>query len=237
MLFDQCPMLYRERYVEEQPFELTEAVAFGQAMHQGLEAHYRGDDGELVFRKIWKDLGGVLRNAGVDVDRGLTATGLNLLEQVYELDLQGEPERPFSLDTPELGAPIVGAIDLWGTDTIYDFKTTYGTWSQERAEREVWQPVLYAWAYWDETDRLPDFEYIVLNRATRVLSRFRRHWEPDGYLEQMNLAWARMRCIAALVEGDELHCHGNHGFCPECGDRWAHDHACVQSVRIRLHAR
>ena len=234
MTFDVCPGEYKARYVDGQPFEMTEAVAFGQAVHQGLEAHYRGGDGEGQFRKIWKDLRGVLENAGIATDPKLTATGLSLLDQVYDLDLQGIPERPFSLDTPELGAPIVGAIDLWGQDTIYDFKTTYGSWSQARAEREVWQPVLYAWAYWDETDRLPDFEYIVLNRATRAVSRFRRHWEPDGYLAQLNEAWLRMRTIWALVEGDELHCHGNHGFCPECGDRWAHDHACTPSARIRL---
>lgn len=233
MLFDQCPGLYRQRYVEHVALEPTEALSFGKSVHLGLEAHYLGHDGERAFRTAWK--GYCLESPGYD--SRLAGVGLNLLDQVFELQLEGTPERDFSLDTPELNANIVGAIDLWGPGRIYDFKTTAGKWSALRAEAEVWQPVLYTWAYWDQTDVLPDFEYIVLNRATGTLSRFLRHWEPDGYREQMDLAWARMRTISTCVAADVLDCHGDHGFCPECGDRWGHDHVCRGAAeRIRLRA-
>jgi len=233
MLFDQCPALFKERYIDGVALVETEGLCFGKAFHLGLEEHFRGGDGERTFRKAWRKFSGDLGH----VNATLTSTGLALLDKVFELQLQGEPERWFSLDTDELGAPTVGALDLWDqvNNIVYDFKTTFGAWSQARAEREVWQPVLYAWAIWDATDQLPDFEYIVCNRATRALDRFRRIWTPDGYLEQMNLAWGRMRTISTMVAADVLDCHGNHGFCPECGGRWSHDHVCEQvTERIRL---
>jgi hypothetical protein len=230
MLFDQCPALFKERYLDGVPLVETEVMAFGKAVHLGLEQHFRGGDGERAFRAAWKQFPAT--------NSTLTGVGLTLLDKVFELQLSGEPERWFSLDTDELGAPTVGAVDLWDqvNHVVYDFKTTIGAWSQARAEREVWQPVLYTWAFVDVTDELPDFEYIVLNRATRALDRFHRKWTPDGYFEQMSLAWGRMRTIAVMVSADVLACHEQHGFCPECGGRWAHDHVCDTGTteRIRL---
>jgi len=230
MLFEQCPAAYRSRYVDGEAFELTEAVAFGQAVHQGLESHFNGQDGEYAFRTAWKqyslELGAV--------HSGLTGTGLELIDKVIALDLHGTSERGFSLDTEaELGAPIVGAVDLWGDDTIYDFKTTRGLWSQTRAEHEIWQPAIYTWAYWEETGRWPQFEYIVLNRCTGQLDRFRRQWTADECLALMDAAWLRMRHIAAAVAAGELECRGSHGWCPECGERWSHPHVCDSAVRGR----
>jgi len=229
-------MLWKARYVDEQPFELTEAMAFGQAVHGGLEAHFRGDDGVFAFRSAWR----VYRQQLGDVDPELTRMGMDLIDQVIDLDLHGVPERGFSIDTnEELGAPIVGAIDLWGADgTNYDFKTTRGLWSQERAQKELWQPVLYTWARWiEEPAHTGDFEYIVLNRVNGQLQRFRRAWTPDEVNEAMNEAWERMRLITSEARAGRFECHGKHGFCPECGARWAHDHVCgTVAERIRLHA-
>jgi len=230
MLWDQCPGSFKERYVDGQPAVVTEAMAFGQAVHMGLEAHYRGDDGIRAYRAAWKHFASELPN----VDKSLTGTGLTLIEQVQELNLEGLPERGFSIDTEaDLDAPIVGAIDLWGSDgVIYDFKTTKGLWSQARAEAELWQPALYTWARWNEEPSYAgQFEYIVLNRVLGTLQRFRRQWTVDQVLEQQNEAWGRMRAIAANVKADRYVCHGKHGFCPECGDRWSHDHACSPEVR------
>jgi hypothetical protein len=237
MTFEQCPGEFEARYVRAQPVVVTEAMAFGQAVHMGLEAHFHGDDGIRAFRAAWKQFSLELGGA----DTGLTGKGMDLIEQVVDLKLSGIPERGFSIDTnQELGAPIVGAIDLWGADgVIYDFKTTRGLWSQERAQKELWQPALYGWArLLEDADYEGDFEYIVLNRITGVLQRFRRVWTADETLEQMNEAWTRMRAIAEDVHADRYACHGKHGFCPECGARWSHEHVCdVRTTeRIRLHA-
>ena len=235
MIWEQCPGEFKARYVDQHPMEVTEAMAFGQAVHSGLEAHYRGDDGIRAFRAAWR----VFQSQASTYDQTLTRMGMDLIEQVVELGLSGVPERGFSIDTNEaLGAPIVGAIDLWGADgTTYDFKTTKGTWSQERAQKELWQPVLYTWARWlEEPEYGGDFEYIVLNRVTGTLQRFRRDWNADTINEQMNEAWDRMRLIHNDVWADRYQCHGKHGFCPECGDRWAHDHTCGSHTgRVRLH--
>jgi hypothetical protein len=237
MLFDQCPGEFKARYVDGVLLEPTEALCFGKAVHLGLEAHFRGSDGERAFRAAWKVETEVLVGA---VNRGLTSMGLTLIDKVIDLELHGIPEYGFALDTNgDLGAPIVGAIDLWDQDgnVIYDFKTTRGNWSQERAQSEVWQPLLYTYAMWDQAGAWPAFEYIVLNRVTGQLSRFRREWTPDEWLAEVNAAYLRMVAVADRVQHGQLDCHGKHGYCPECGERWGHDHECdttTQSRRIRL---
>jgi len=236
MLWDQCPGAFKARYVDEQPFEMTEAVAFGSAVHQGLEAHYRGEDGQRAYRAAWRTLA---QQHGLDVDPSLTGVGLELMDQAMELGLVGDPERAFNIDTSvELKAPLVGAIDLWGADgTVYDFKTTRGLWSQERAQQETWQPSLYSWARWlEEPSYTGAFEYIVMNRVTGTLQRFRREWTTDEVVAAWNVAMLRMQVIAAAVEADQYECHGKHGYCPECGDRWGHDHVCYPDPRrVRSH--
>ena len=236
MTWEQCPGEFKARYVDGVAIEKTEAMLFGSAVHMGLEAHFHGDDGIRAFRAAWREFA---RELG-DVDPGLTGKGMDLIEQVVDLGLSGIPERGFSIDTnQELGAPIVGAIDLWGADGIvYDFKTTRGLWSQERAQKEFWQPTLYAWARWlEEPSFTGDFEYIVLNRVTGQLQRFRRETEPDAFLEDIDEAIGRMVRVAALTRADVYDCHGKHGFCPECGDRWGHEHVCdvrtTQRIRLR----
>lgn len=235
MMWEQCPALFRMHYIDDEPLELTEAMLFGQAIHMGLEAHYNGEDGERAFRAAWKQFTAEL---GGQVGRDLTGTGLRLLDQVFELQLAGVPERGFSLDTNvEFGAPIVGAADLWGNDgVVYDFKTTRGLWSQERAQQEQWQPLLYSYARWDEEPVYDaSFEYIVLNRVTGTLQRFRRQWTPDVWVEQMSALWSRMGAISRDLAAGRFDCTGKHGYCPECGARWAHDHVCEQVMqRIRL---
>lgn len=235
MLYEQCPLLFKERYIDGVGIVPTEAMSFGSAVHRGLEAHYQGTDGIRAFRAAWKALA---KELGSPVDPSLTATGMTLIEHVIELDLKGIPEYGFSIDTnADLGAPIVGAIDLFDREggIVYDFKTTVGAWSQARAQKEIWQPALYTTAFWDATGDWPEFHYIVLNRATGQLSRFQRQWTPEEYLEQMNAAWDRMVEIARAVAADELVCNGKHGYCPECGDRWQHEHACGPTPdRVRL---
>jgi hypothetical protein len=239
MVYEQCPAEFRARYVDGVAIESTEAMSFGQAVHMGLEAHYNGQDGERAFRAAWQVFQEQLVADGQQVKPALTGMGLLLLEQVVDLDLRGVPERGFSLDTElVLGAPIIGAIDLWadGGRTLYDFKTTRGQWSAERAQTERWQPLLYSWAALEETGELPTFEYIVCNRASGQVDRYQRRWDEDSWSKLWATSYERMRAISQAVAGDALECHGKHGPCPECGERWMHGHVCdeTKSRRIRL---
>jgi hypothetical protein len=232
MVFDQCPAEFKARYVDGVRIEETEALCFGKAVHLGLEEHYHGGDGWQAFRVAWKRYTDELEGR---VGRGLTAVGLELIEQTVALGLSGAPEYPFSIETEELGAPIVGAMDLWcsATNTIYDFKTTRGKWSDARAQDEVWQPTIYSWAAWLETERLPAFEYIVLNRISGTLERFRRQWTDEEQVDATLIAWKRMQEIADLVDAGDMACHGRHGNCLECGEKWTHDHACDETKHRR----
>jgi hypothetical protein len=228
MLWDQCPGSFKERYIDGVWTPPTEAMAFGSAVHAGLEEHFRGGNGDLAFRRKWKEY-------GTDGDY-LTATGLDLLDLVYDLNLSGSPEWGFELQTPELGANTIGFIDLVGSDGIvYDFKTTRGKWSQARAQKELWQPLVYTLAVLDvNPDFQGDFEYIVLNRDTRQLDRFRREWTADEWVAEVNAMWDRARIIGNDCAADRFECHGKHGFCPECGDRWQHGHTCGTPMLPRV---
>lgn len=214
----------------------TEALHFGSAVHKGLEAHYRGGDGELTFRRTWRMLSAELSERGVIVSPLLSKMGLDLVGKVVDLDISGEPERKIWCRTDDyLNAPLLGYVDLWcpETHTIIDFKTTVGSWSQARAEKEVWQPCLYSWAYYQEMGVFPKFEYIVLNRVTGALSSF----QTMRTGEQIMDALSRARQIAVDVAAEQFDCRCRTGAdCPECGAKWEHGHVCemVKGTRIRL---
>lgn len=234
--WDACPQEFYQRYVLHVPMVPTEALHFGTAVHKGLEAHFRGSDGELAFRRAWRTLSDELAAAQIVVDARLSKTGLELVEKVANLGLSGEPERKIWVRTDDyLTAPLLGYVDLWcpDTHTIVDFKTTVGAWSAERAEKEVWQPCLYSWVYYQETGVLPKFEYIVLNRVTGTLSRFTTHRTGEQIMDALSGA----REIAVAVKNNQFDCRCRTGAdCPECGAKWEHGHTCemAKGTRIRL---
>jgi hypothetical protein len=235
--WEACPAEFFGRYVKHQAMAPTVALHFGTAVHKGLEAHFRGQDGEIAFRRAWRELSAELIVAGQDVSSDLSRTGLDLVEKVIDLGLVGTPERKIWVRTEAyLNAPILGYVDLWCDGTIVDFKTTVGAWSDARAQKEVWQPCLYSYAYWLETGELPVFEYIVLNRATGALQRFRT----QRTHQQISDALARAREIAVAVEKEQFECRcGTGADCPECGAKWVHGHVCdmAKGTRIRLGGR
>jgi hypothetical protein len=233
MLWERCPAEFYARYIAGAREPASEAMLFGSAVHRGLEAHYLGNSGEATFRQVWK--ASVAEELHGQADAKLTAVGLDLLERTIELGLQGVPEYAFTLPTEAWGAPTVGAVDLIDVRDghVYDFKTTTGAWSQTRAERDIWQPALYAFAVSEALDWPERFTYVVLNKVSRQVELFD--------LDNLQERWAAMdemaRVIAARVVDGDFACHGKHGSCPECGVRWDHGHVCDLSAtppRIRL---
>jgi hypothetical protein len=203
--YEQCPAEFYRRYVLHEPIEPNTPMYFGTAVHKGLEAHFRGQDGDLAFRRTWRSLIPELQAAQRVVPSALFETGLELIERVRSLNISGEPERRIWQRTDlYLGAPLLGYVDLWceDTDTIVDFKTTLGAWSQERAEREIWQPCLYSMVYWLERGTIPTFEYIVLNRSTAELQRFITHRTEQQIADMLG----RARQISLAVQRQEWAC-------------------------------
>jgi hypothetical protein len=135
---------------------------------------------------------------------------------------------------------VVGAIDLWCPPwsaegaVVYDFKTTAGKWSAERAERETWQPLLYAWAYERAYGRLPTFRYLVLNRVNGAMDLFDRTWTPRAFRDDLSDLVARAGAIAEAVRDGDFDCTKRHGSCLECNAPFGHDHVCSTPKRHRI---
>lgn len=202
--YEQCPAEFYRRYVLHTPIEPNAPMFFGTAVHKGLEAHFKGGDSDLAFRREWRAQCVDLKAAGLRVP-DLTSIGLDLIEKVVALGIEGTSERKIWLRTDDyLNAPLLGYVDLWDekSHTVFDFKTTLGAWSAARAESEHWQPCIYSWAYWMETGTLPAFEYIVLNRGTANLTRFRTQRTHDQISEMLD----RARQIAADVAAEKWDC-------------------------------
>lgn len=165
-LYTLCPTLYRERYVlnlfpPPQPERL-----FGVAVHKGIEAHFHGADAELAFLKTWKEFSQTLDKQLYPLLPALRNRGLELLQMVQDLHLDGESEKLISVLWPDIIIPIMGYVDLWSESarTIYDFKTSGYGWTQSKADQQLFQPAIYSQAYADEHGEFPAFKFVVLPR-------------------------------------------------------------------------
>lgn len=220
-LYEQCPADWKARYLDKQPMPRNVPLDFGSAVHQGLEAHYTGEDGTLAFRRHWRALSAGLASLGVAVPPALTLRGMELIEAVIALGLAGMPERKVLLETTDsIGAPLLGYVDLWDEPGhhIYDFKTTATKWTQARADAEIWQTGIYSWAFAravaeqrglaadataDQEDALmPDFSFVVLHRLTGAVSTFttRRTWQ-----QVLDMA-KRARAVFDAISADAFDC-------------------------------
>jgi len=192
-LYRLCPVLYRERYVlnlfpPPQPERL-----FGVAVHAGLEAQFRGGDDEQVFLKTWRQHAATLDQNLYPLLPALRKRGLDLLEMVRELALQGEPERLISVVWPDFKIPMLGYVDLWGTHTVYDFKTAGYGWTQKKADEQLFQPAIYSQAYADEHGEIPEFKFVVLPRV-------------PGPVQVLDATRTGAQIVEAFEEARRIHC-------------------------------
>jgi len=232
MTWELCPVTFEQVYVQDVRGEASQAMLFGQAVHQGLEAHANGADGLASFLNAWGDIRDELLLGRFD--SRLTEIGLRLIDAAAKRGWVGLAEHVFTLDTtPAWDAPTVGAIDLitfeGNRPLVRDFKTTTGAWGWERARRDHWQPVLYTWACHEKYGAWPDFEYWVGSKMTAELEVFRI--EGAEVLSWEQELQDRAAAIVARVRDADFACHGQHGICLECGERWGHDHVCDMNVR------
>lgn len=209
--YDRCPQVYRDRYVLKLDQPPSFERDFGTAVHAGLEAHFRGLDYEMAFMLSWRQAQKDLKRAGVQVALWLSMRGLELIEMVRMLNLQGEPEQRIGVIVAGINVPIIGYVDLVADGVIYDFKTTGWGWSQEHADREMFQPVIYSQAYAEAHDGVyPGFKFIVLPR------------NGEGGLVQLDGTRStrqifetleRARSIHRAIEAQQFECACNGKFC------------------------
>jgi hypothetical protein len=210
------------------------------------------DAARSVYWRNFDSMRAILAADGVEASGLLYLEGLRMIDQVNAMNLNADgrsaPERRFAIPT-EWGTegtdcyawPVVGAIDLWSPPdsihgpVIWDFKTTVGSWSEARAQRERWQPLLYAWAYVREHGVLPTFRYLVLNRANGEVNTFDRTWSRKRDLRRDldDLSFAAEE-IAEAVARSDYSCTRAHGACLECGESYGHDHVCRTPARPKL---
>jgi hypothetical protein len=263
MLFEQCPRAYQDRYVHGLATEPSLAMLFGHAVHTALEVLLQGQGGvcpvepaahadhvECARSRYWQEfdtLRGILARDGIEATGLLYLEGLRMVDQVAALGLNADSksrsERRIKIPTQwaGMGWPVVGAVDLWSPPwsqhgaVVWDFKTTIGSWSQTRAEKERWQPMLYSWAYVRAFGVVPTFRYLVLNRATGTVETFDRAWmsrrEFDTDLKDLHV---HAEEIAEMVAAGNFDCSRGHGYCLECGDRFGHDHECKTPKRATV---
>lgn len=200
--YEYCPAEFRKRYVLKQSDPPTPEMAFGTAVHAGIEAHYLGKDDDLAFLKSWRDAQKIIPATVRVFGSGLTDRGLQMLEMVRNLGLSGTPEKHFIMVAPGFIIPILGYIDLWSKDHLYDFKTTGYSWTQTKADAQMFQPAIYSQAYLAETGTLPKFTFVVMSRITGSLALI------DGTRSaaQIGQAFDRAREIHNLIEAKVFDC-------------------------------
>jgi len=183
----------------------------------------------------------------VEANGMLYLEGLRMIDQVDALALNADgkskSERRITIPTAWAGLnwPVVGAVDLWSPPwsqhgpVVWDFKTTVGSWSQLRADKEKWQPLLYTWAYVRAYDIVPTFRYLVLNRMTGGVDTFDRVWKTrKSFQEDLNDLEFECEEIAEAVAEGNFDCSRGHGTCLECGEAYGHDHVCATPKRHSL---
>jgi hypothetical protein len=198
-----CPAIYHERYVQKIYPPPEPERLFGIAVHQALEAHYRGLDDELVFLKAWRE-----SLAQMDLSRypsigNLKHRGLDLLSEVRAMNLAGEPEHRVTVLAAGITIPIFGYVDLWGHNLIVDFKTTGFGWTQAKADAQIFQPAIYSQAYaLDHDGQLPTFQFIVLPRVESPIQVF------DGSRSfcQIFEMFEQARVIHQAIEAQQFEC-------------------------------
>lgn len=198
-----CPAIYHERYVQKLFPPPEPERLFGIAVHQALEAHYRGQDDELVFLKAWRESLVQLDQSRFPNITTLKHRGLELLSQVRALNLDGEPERRISVLAAGITIPIFGYVDLWADNLVVDFKTTGFNWTQQKADTQVFQPAIYSQAYALEHDgQLPRFQFIVLPRVESPIQVL----DGSRSFEQIFEAFEHARVIHQAIEAQEFDC-------------------------------
>jgi hypothetical protein len=152
-----CPAYWKFHYIDQLPTKPSTSLVFGGAFHTTIEKYLMG---EKDITKAWntslddklskeKDINweeetpDSLRQEGTrlfshpSIVEGLQSISVGKDEDGFLI------ERRIEMHVPEIPLPIIGYIDMIGSDGIPgDFKTDKSSWSEDRAQLEI-QPLFY----------------------------------------------------------------------------------------------
>lgn len=199
--YDWCPAQYHERYVLGLADPPAPERLFGVAVHAGLEAHFLGADNPIAqYLERWDMALQEMREydeAVLPAGSALRARGIELIEEVRKLGLEGVPELHALFTFPGVSLPFVGYIDLVTPGHLYDFKTTRSGWTQQKADAQIWQPAIYSAAYDWHKAMIPRFTYIVLPRIPGPVQLLDGSRTGQQICDAFTLAQQRLQSIDA----------------------------------------
>lgn len=205
--YEWCPAEYHRRYVLGIKDPASVEMVFGSAVHAGLEAYFQGTDDELAFLRSWRTLSAELPTLERTATSALSARGLELLAMVRNLDLHGTPEHRISITVDGIKLPFFGFVDLWSEGHIWDFKTSRQTWSQAKADAQIFQPAIYSQAHSESFASIPRFTFVVLPRTPGELQLIDGTRTPA----QIIAAFDRAKEILAMIDDNQFACRcGKH---------------------------
>lgn len=155
-----CPRSFKYKYVEKIPTPTSPALIFGSAVHDTVEEYISETEHRYALAELWpfKWNAQLEENKDIswndDTPEGLHNEGLRLLSSpdivkvvdalTCMVDEQGPCiERKVELRVPDVPIPIVGYIDMIGTDGVpHDLKTSAKSWNTDKARSEI-QPLFY----------------------------------------------------------------------------------------------
>jgi len=226
-LYRRCPAQWKRRYIDGIVDPPSPAMAFGKVFALALEAHHLGADGDVVITRTHA----ASRNARPGADYGLHL--LKLYRDRFDLD--GKPERPFTLflmDRQRVPVPIHGVMDLERSDEVIEIKTARNPWSQERADSE-YQAATYSWAFEQLHGRPPrQVRYLIFSTRSVSVQEIITHPTASDF-RQFELA--AVAVWQGIVRGDFDGC-GRCSLCrpPATEYDWWHRGASVGWIGGRL---
>lgn len=204
-MYADCPALYKHRYVDRIFDPPTIDMEYGQAIHTGLDAHFKGGDGELAFIRDLKQRLEKLIARGADPADWLVPQGIRLMAEVGRLGWSGESEQKFHWVCSGFTVPFIGVIDLWSPDrgVIVDWKTTQRAWSNKTPDRYQFQRAIYWQSTVERWQRMVTFQFVALGAypggRVQVIDATPQPEEVVGVLE-------KARAIAASIEREDWLC-------------------------------
>jgi len=209
-LYADCPALYKRRYVDRISDPPTIDMEYGQAIHAGLDAHFKGGDGELAFIRDLKHRLEPLITRGADPADWLVPQGIKLMSDVARLGWIGQSEQKFRWVCAGFVVPFIGIIDLWMPErlTVIDWKTTQRPWSDKTPERYQFQRAIYWQSMVESVQQMVSFQFVALGAypggQVQVIDATPQPEDVFGILE-------KARGIAAAIEREDWTCRcGKH---------------------------